>query len=126
MTTPPGFELHRIYGDRGSGGGASYRVLIDRLWPRGVSKADAALDEWVKDAAPSVDLRTWYGHDPKKFAEFSSRYRDELVEPPARDAVAHLRHLGGNRRVILLTATRDVDHSGAQVLLEVLLESLRP
>jgi uncharacterized protein YeaO (DUF488 family) len=102
----------------------SYRVLVDRLWPRGVSKADAALDEWAKDAAPSGNLRRWYGHDPKKFEEFSRRYRGELAQPPGSDAIAHLCSLGGNQRVTLLTATRDVSRSGAQVLLDVLTLSL--
>jgi uncharacterized protein YeaO (DUF488 family) len=91
-------------------------VLVDRLWPRGITKGDAALDEWAKDAAPSAALRRWYGHDPQKFEEFARRYRVELGRHPASDAVEHLRTLALDRHVVLLTATRDLDHSGARIL----------
>lgn len=107
-------EVRRIYDD--DRGDAGYRVLVDRLWPRGVKKADAALDEWLKDAAPSTELRRWYGHDPGQFVEFSRRYRAELRQPPASDAVDHLIGLAATYSVILLTATGDVEHSGARVL----------
>jgi uncharacterized protein YeaO (DUF488 family) len=105
-------EVHRIYDD----GGTGYRVLIDRLWPRGIKKADADLDEWLKDAAPTTELRRWYGHDPERFTEFARRYRAELRRPPASGAVDHLLKLASTRPVVLLTATRDVEHSGARVL----------
>lgn len=75
--------VHRIYDPDDEPG---YRVLVDRLWPRGLAKGDAALDEWLKDVAPSTDLRRWYGHEPSRFAEFRKRYRDELEQPPASDA----------------------------------------
>jgi uncharacterized protein YeaO (DUF488 family) len=107
-------EVRRIYHD--DRGDVGYRVLVDRLWPRGIKKADAALDEWLKDAAPSTELRRWYGHDPERFTEFSRRYRAELRRPPASDAVNHLRGLAARRAVILLTATGDVERSGARVL----------
>ena len=108
-----GFAVGRIYdGDRSEG----YRVLVDRLWPRGVTRQAAALDEWVKDVAPSPELRRWYGHDPARFDGFAERYREELERPPASQAVAHLRDLAGRERVLLLTATRDVERSGARVL----------
>ena len=107
-------EVRRIYDHHP--GGTGYRVLVDRLWPRGVKKDEAALDEWLKDAAPSPELRRWYGHDPGRFAEFSRRYRAELRRPPASDAVDHLLGLAVTRVVILLTATRDVERSGARVL----------
>jgi uncharacterized protein YeaO (DUF488 family) len=110
------FQVHRIYEAGPGPGPAGWRVLVDRLWPRGIKKADAALDEWLKDAAPSADLRRWYGHDPSKFDEFARRYRDELGRPPAADAIEHLRSLARDRPVMLLTATRDVEHSGARVL----------
>jgi uncharacterized protein YeaO (DUF488 family) len=97
-------------------GDAGYRVLVDRLWPRGVKKADGVFDEWLKDAAPSTELRRWYGHDPARFAEFSRRYRAELRQPPASEAVDHLIDLAATHAVILLTATADVEHSGAGVL----------
>ncbi len=111
-------EIRRVYGDRDTGD--AYRVLVDRLWPRGVSKAAAAVDEWAKDVAPSAELRRWYDHDPARFAEFGRRYRAELRRQPAREVVIRLRALAKKRRVVLLTATRDVDRSGAQVLFDAL------
>jgi uncharacterized protein YeaO (DUF488 family) len=105
-------EVRRIYDD----GATGYRVLIDRLWPRGVKKSDADLDEWLKDAAPTTELRRWYGHDPELFTEFARRYRAELRRPPASDAVGHLLELASTQPVVLLTATADVEHSGARVL----------
>lgn len=110
-------RLRRIY-DPGEPNGAAYRVLVDRLWPRGVSKADAALDEWLRDAAPSTELRRWYGHDVSRFEEFARRYRAELRRPPASVAVSHLIELARHETIVLLTATRDVEHSGARVLQE--------
>ena len=100
--------------------GFGYRVLVDRLWPRGVSKEKAAIDEWAKDVAPSDGLRRWYGHEPDKFAEFARRYRAELTASPGKEAVAHLRAISKKNSVALLTATRDVEHSGAAVLLTAL------
>jgi uncharacterized protein YeaO (DUF488 family) len=114
----PNFEVHRVYDeDQGSG----HRVLVDRLWPRGVSKEKAAIDEWAKDVAPSDELRRWYGHEPDKFAEFARRYRAELAATPGKEGVARLRATSKKKRpVVLLTATRDVEHSGAAVLLVAL------
>lgn len=114
------FKVLRIHDSDHDGGG--YRVLIDRLWPRGITKRAAALDEWAKEAAPSSDLRRWYGHDTLKFEVFAQRYGEELSRPPASDAVAHLLRLAGEQPVILLTSTRDVEHSGALVLHDYLVE----
>ncbi|GLW26242.1 DUF488 domain-containing protein [Microbispora triticiradicis] len=94
------------------------RVLVDRVWPRGMRKADAHLDEWLRDVAPSTELRRWYGHEPGRFAEFRRRYLAELREPARRQAVDHLRDIAGHDRLTLLTATRDVEHSQAAVLAE--------
>ncbi len=105
----------RVYEDPGRKRG-EYRVLVDRLWPRGLSKGTVHYDEWLKQAAPSTDLRRWYGHEPERFAEFSRRYRRELKTSAAADAVEHLREVAGRRRLLLLTATREVEHSGAAVL----------
>lgn len=91
-----------------------YRVLVDRLWPRGVSKAEAAIDEWDKDVAPSTALRIWFGHDPAKFAEFAQRYRTELAGSPA---LAALRQTCAEHAVVTLVfAARDVEHNEAVVL----------
>ena len=110
-------RIHRVYDDDQ---GHGCRVLVDRLWPRGVSKERAAIDEWAKDVAPSDGLRRWYGHEPDKFAEFARRYRSELSASPGREGVARLRAEAKGRVVVLVTATRDVEHSGAAVLLDVL------
>jgi uncharacterized protein YeaO (DUF488 family) len=110
-------HVKRIYdepapGDRGN------RVLVDRLWPRGISKERAAIDEWCKQVAPSTELRKWYSHDPEKFDEFSRRYADELKRPEQHAALEHLRELARDRPLTLLTASRLVDMSEATVLAE--------
>jgi uncharacterized protein YeaO (DUF488 family) len=102
--------------DSGGRRDRGYRVLVDRLWPRGIKKADAALDEWLKDAAPSTELRRWYGHDVRRFAEFARTYRAEMRRPPASVALKHLIEVSRSQPIILLTATHDVEHSGARVL----------
>jgi len=113
-------RVRRVYDDPERTDGT--RVLVDRLWPRGLSKARAALDDWCKDIAPSDDLRKWYGHDPSRFAEFSRRYQRELEEPQRTEALAHLRSLAhGRRHLTLLTATRDPAASEAAVLAGLLL-----
>lgn len=92
------------------------RVLVDRVWPRGMRKEDAHLDEWLREVAPSSELRKWYGHEPGRFAEFRRRYLAELRDTGHREAAEHLRDLASHDRLTLLTATRDVDHSQAAVL----------
>jgi uncharacterized protein YeaO (DUF488 family) len=96
------------------------RVLVDRLWPRGLSKDKADLDEWLKDVAPSDELRRWYGHDPDKFAEFERRYKAELKEPGRAEALRHLADEVAAGPVTLLTATRDLERSQAEVLVRLL------
>jgi uncharacterized protein YeaO (DUF488 family) len=112
-------EIVRVYEDAGRRRGER-RVLVDRLWPRGVSKEVIDYDEWTKDVAPSSELRRWYGHEPARFSEFSRRYRRELAKPPAAEAVDCLREVAARRQLVLLTATRDVEHSGAAVLRHVI------
>ncbi|HXF57166.1 MAG TPA: DUF488 family protein [Actinomycetota bacterium] len=99
------------------------RVLVDRLWPRGVRKERAGLDLWLKDVAPSPELRVWYSHRPERFEEFARRYREELSSGPAAEAAERLRALARKRTITLLTATRDVERSGATVLAEFLRET---
>lgn len=94
------------------------RVLVDRVWPRGVRRESAQLDEWLRDVAPSTELRRWYGHDPERFAEFRQRYLTELRDIRHREAAQHLHALACDQDVTLLTATRDVEHSQAAVLAE--------
>jgi uncharacterized protein YeaO (DUF488 family) len=114
-------DVIRAYEDPGRRPG-EHRVLVDRLWPRGVQKAALDFDEWAKDAAPSAELRRWYGHAPERFSEFARRYRAELDREPGAPIVERLRELArGRGRLVLLTATRDVEHSGAAVLRDVLI-----
>ena len=94
------------------------RILIDRLWPRGVTKAKLKLDAWPRALSPSTDLRKWYGHDPQRFAEFRRRYRAELAEH--KDELAALRSWIKGRRTTLITATRELALSHAEVLREML------
>jgi uncharacterized protein YeaO (DUF488 family) len=96
------------------------RVLVDRIWPRGLSKDKAALDEWCKNIAPSTELRKWYGHDPDRFADFSRRYQAELKDPERAEALAHLRTLVNGRGLTLLTATKQAEISEAAVLADLL------
>ena len=94
-----------------------YRVLVDRLWPRGLSKEHARLDEWNKDVAPSTDLRKWFGHDPAKFDEFRLRYLAELHGNPAVEA---MRDKGAAGKVTLLYSAHDEQHNQAVDLLDAL------
>ncbi|MFJ9844809.1 DUF488 domain-containing protein [Kitasatospora sp. NPDC101155] len=101
------------------------RVLVDRVWPRGMKKEDAHLDEWLRDVAPSTELRRWYGHAPDRFAEFRRRYLAELRDAEHHEAADHLRDLAAHDALTLLTATKDVDHSQAAVLAEWLAKRKR-
>ena len=93
-----------------------YRVLVDRLWPRGVTKEAARLDAWAKDVAPSPGLRVWYGHVPGRFREFSERYRLELTRSPAREAFMELLQRAAHGRVTLVYGARDEVRNSAVVL----------
>ncbi len=110
-------RVRRVYDDPAASDGT--RVLVDRLWPRGLSKASAELDEWDKDVAPSDELRRWYGHDPDKFDEFAERYRAELAGEDGERAVRELCERMGAGRLTLLTATKDVEHGHVVVLADV-------
>ncbi len=115
-------EIIRVYHDPVRRRGEC-RVLVDRLWPRGLAKDTVDFDEWAKDLAPSGELRQWYGHDPELFQEFSRRYRAELKGAAAQSALARLFEAAEHRPLVLLTATHDVGHSGAAVLRRVLQRS---
>lgn len=110
--------VKRIYDAPQDGDGA--RVLVDRLWPRGVSKAKADLTEWLKEVAPSTELRKWYEHDPAKYVQFAARYEVELEDGDHSAAMAALRALAETGPVTLLTASRAVEISEATVLAKVL------
>ncbi|MHB8885692.1 MAG: DUF488 domain-containing protein [Methylovirgula sp.] len=108
----------RVYDPSESGDGD--RVLVDRLWPRGLKRELAAIDEWLKDVAPSHELRKWYGHRPELWPEFQLRYRQELARPEAAEGLARLRGMAKGHRLTLLTATRNLAESHASVLKSVL------
>jgi uncharacterized protein YeaO (DUF488 family) len=99
-----------------------YRVLIDGIWPRGISRERAAIDLWARELAPSAPLRRWYGHDPERFEEFSRRYRAEL--DAERERLSELRRRSRSGVVTLVFAARDAEHSNATVLAEVLRRGL--
>jgi uncharacterized protein YeaO (DUF488 family) len=113
---PPNVKRKRAYEPAARGDG--YRVLVDRLWPRGVSRERAHLDEWARDLAPSPELRKWFNHDPKRFEEFRTRYRHEL--DAHRDEVDALHRRAGKGPVTLIYAARDTDHNEAAVLEELI------
>ncbi|MDH6680615.1 uncharacterized protein YeaO (DUF488 family) [Rhodococcus sp. LBL1] len=113
-------EIERVYDHPGAEPG--FRVFVDRLWPRGLRKDSFYYDDWSKDLAPSTELRRWYSHDVAEFAEFRSRYLAELESPDGRSAAERVLTLAGDRPLVLLTATKDVEHSNAAVLREFLLE----
>lgn len=114
MAAPAQVHLRRVYENPDPAGGR--RILVDRLWPRGLARSAAAVDEWLKAVAPSDELRRWYGHQPEKFAAFRQRYEQELRSAERSGAVDHLRQLAREGPITLLTATRDVEHSQAAVL----------
>lgn len=98
------------------------RILVDGMWPRGVAKKDAAIDEWLKTLAPSKSLRQWFGHDPDRFEAFRRSYRQELAEGEARAAFDRLRASHENGPITLVFAARDTEHNNAVVLRDLLLE----
>lgn len=118
MSSKHKVKVRRVYEERSDDDGV--RVLVDRIWPRGVSKEKAHLHEWCKQVAPSTALRKWYDHDPERFEEFGRRYRTELQEPERAEALKHLRELTEHRTLTLLTATKHADISEAAVLADLL------
>ena len=112
-----GFKLKRVYEPPSDEDG--YRVLIDRLWPRGQRKAEMQLDEWNKDIAPSAALRKWFNHQPERFEAFATQYRAELVSKA--DDLQRLRNIAKTKLVTLLYAARDEHNNQAVVLKQVLL-----
>lgn len=121
MAHAPHVQVRRVYDPPEASDGQ--RVLVDRLWPRGLSKERAHLDEWCKEVAPSTELREWYGHDPDRFEEFARRYRTELDEPERAAAFAQLRELAAHGPLTLLTAAKRSDISEATVLAGLLPKS---
>jgi uncharacterized protein YeaO (DUF488 family) len=115
--TADGIKLKRAYEPATRDDGI--RILVDRLWPRGVKKADAAIDEWIKDIAPSTALRKWFGHDPDRWAEFRSRYAMEIRDHP--EQLKRLRALARQGRITLVFSAHDEAHNDAVALRAFLL-----
>jgi uncharacterized protein YeaO (DUF488 family) len=113
-------RLKRAYEPASSSDG--HRVLVDRLWPRGVSRRRARLDEWDRELPPSTELRKWFGHDPKRFDEFRRRYTDELSQH--RERIAELRRRARRGTLTLVYSARDPEHNDAVVLAQVLRRGL--
>jgi uncharacterized protein YeaO (DUF488 family) len=113
------FQIKRVYEAPEASDG--FRVLVDRLWPRGMAKERAALNLWMKDIAPSTELRRWFGHDQKRWKEFQTRYRAELKEHDTD--LAQLRSQARKGTVTLLFGARDIEHNEAVVLRNVLVGS---
>jgi uncharacterized protein YeaO (DUF488 family) len=109
-------RLKRAYDPAAATDGS--RVLIDRIWPRGVSREEAHLDEWARELAPSGELRRWFSHDPDRFAEFRRRYRAELTAQEAK--LRELRRRARQGTLTLVYAARDTEHNDAVVLAELL------
>jgi len=109
-------KVKRVYDEASDDDG--FRVLVDRLWPRGLARDEAKIDLWLKEAAPSTELRTWFGHDPDKWIEFKRRYFAELEGKG--DALAPLRRKEGEGALTLLFSTRDEEHNNAVALKEFL------
>ena len=108
-------KIKRIYEDYEPFDG--WRVLVDRIWPRGVSKEEARLDDWRKELSPSKELRVWFGHKPERFHEFAKRYRAELdANPDAQATITQLLAKSKDNQVTLLYSARDTDHNQAVVL----------
>ena len=108
-------RVKRIYDDADVGDG--YRVLIDHVWPRGISRERARLDDWVRELAPSDELRRWFDHDPARFEEFRVRYRDELVD--RRDRLLELARRARSGPVTIVYAARDQEHNNAVVVADL-------
>jgi uncharacterized protein YeaO (DUF488 family) len=116
-------RIRRAYEEPGPDDG--YRVLVDRLWPRGVTKEALQLDLWAKDLAPSPALRRWFGHDPARFREFARRYHAELRAAPGRSLLAELARRAAAGTVTLVYGARDEEHNGAVVLRDALSDAVR-
>ncbi len=107
-------KLKRAYEEPTNDDGT--RILVDRIWPRGLSKERAHIDLWLKDVAPSSELRKWFGHDPARFSEFRQRYQQELATGSGQDALQKLRDLAHQQPVTLIFSAHDTDHNNAVVL----------
>jgi uncharacterized protein YeaO (DUF488 family) len=122
LMTSSNVRLQRAYDDPQSDDG--HRVLVDRVWPRGRTKAELRLDDWARDLGPSTSLRKWFGHDPARWTEFQRRYRAELADPGRAQALDALATIARNRRVTIVYGARDPEHNQAQVIADEIIRRL--
>ena len=111
-------RIKRVYEKRNPGDGK--RILVDRLWPRGLTREEAAIDEWMKDLAPSDELRRWFGHEPEKWPDFQRRYTQELSAPDKVRLLDRIARMAGEGNVTIVYAARDAEHNNAKVLEEIM------
>lgn len=107
-------KLKRVYEPAARADG--YRVLVERLWPRGIRKTELPLDEWIKELGPSTELRKWFSHDPARWSEFVKRYHRELEESPAHERLLALAHQAAEGTVTLIYSSHDTEHNNAVAL----------
>ena len=111
-------SVKRVYESKEAGDGV--RILVDRLWPRGLRSAEAGINEWMKDVAPSDDLRKWFAHDPEKWPEFKRKYAGELSEPSKAALLKRIAKLAASGNVTLVYSAKDTEHNNARVLEELI------
>ncbi len=110
-------RVKRVYQNKQADDGI--RLLVDRLWPRGLSRAGANIDEWLKDLAPSDELRRWFAHQPERWLQFRERYLEELSTPQKAQSLKRIARMAANGDVTLIYAAKDTEHNNARVLAEV-------
>ncbi len=116
-------KIKRAYEKRESSDGK--RILVDRLWPRGVSKAEAGIDEWLKELGPSTELRKWFGHDPEKWQEFRKRYLAELSDPEKVALLEKIAKAAERNTLTLVYSAKDTEHNDVKVLEAVLTRMMK-
>ncbi len=116
-------KIKRAYDKPETGDGR--RILIDRLWPRGVAKAGAGIDEWLKDLGPTTELRRWFGHEPAKWAEFRQRYLAELASADKKTLLEQIARIARQSTVTLVYAARDTEHNNARVLADLIVTLMK-
>jgi uncharacterized protein YeaO (DUF488 family) len=123
MEAGHGVKIKRAYDKPDADDGV--RILVDGLWPRGLSKAELKIEKWEKEIAPSKELRNWYGHEPEKWPEFRKRFRTELAKSPRKEALERLTEIAEKGDLTLVFGTRDAEHSNAAVIAEMIEEKLK-
>ena len=116
-------KIKRAYDKQEAGDGK--RILIDRLWPRGVTKAESGIDEWLKDLGPTTELRKWFGHDPEKWEEFRKKYIKELSAPDKEALLGKIAQSASRSNVTLIYSSKDTEHSDVKVLQELITKIMR-